>query len=586
MAKKIKKATPWFLMASILLVGLIVGLNSWIQNVKADTGAAGTLATVTNSAPEWTVNASESPDSTNASPTDVGSKVYFTAKASDPNGEQWYLAICKVSGAPTPAIAGPPTCFEGGGNNWIICGPYDDDHTIGAEECGYTTLVDDDESNVWYGYICDHHAGEAGSCNAVEQSTNDPFKVNHRPTITSVSTTADNQNPGGTFTITAVAEDTDTDGGEPDDTLTLYVCRTNAVSGVGCVTDQEVCHTIGDASPDVSCDYEDTAPTEDKAYTYFAFIWDNHGFAAADNSKTNTYTVANVAPVVSSVVLDDATNITLLNESSTTDIDVTGTVTDQNGCADIVLVSTKADIFTTDMVHGVCDEDTEDDNDDCYAEITCTRNDATCTGDGRDDDADADYTCTVSFQYHAQPTVTNTPWAAYIWTAFLNSADEALSDSDEAGTQVEMNDFVAFDVTASIAYGSLAVGEIAGGTALPQTTTVTATGNTALDLKLHAEKPMCTDYDTCVEDATHTPIAQSQQHYAASGDWTSGNALNFELPETAYQLDCKKSDTEDLTETEDVKWGLQVLDLTLSGSYTGSDTFTAVMGDNPEDTQW
>lgn len=582
MAKKIKKAIPWFLMTIILMVGLVVGLNILIKNVKADSATTG--ATVTNSDPEWTVNASESPDSTGASPTNVGDEVYFTAEASDPNGEQWYLAICKVSGAPTPATDGPPTCNGGAGNNWVVCGPYDDDHTIGATECGYTTLIGDAESKAWYGYICDKHAGEAGLCNAAEQSTNDPFKVNRRPTITSVSTTTDNQNPGGTFTITTVASDSDTD--TTPDTLTVYVCRTNATSGIGCEATQEVCSTIGDASPDVSCDYVDTAPTEDQAYTYYAFIWDNHDFAAADNSKTNNYTVNNVAPVVSSVVLDGATAITLANESSTTDKNVTGTVTDQNGCADIVLASTKADIFTTDMVHTACDINAEDDDDDCYAEIACAQDGGTCTGDGRDDDADADYTCIVSFQYHAEPTVANTPWADYIWTAFLNSADdEPLSDSDEVGTQVEMNDFVALDVTASIAYGSLDVGEIAGGTALPQTTTVTATGNTALDLKLHATKKMCTDYDTCVEDATHTPIAQSQQHYAASGDWTSGNALASSLPGVAYQLNCAKSDTDDLTETADVKWGLQVPDLTLSGSYTGSDTFTAVMGDNPS-TEW
>lgn len=198
-----------------------------------------------------------------------------------------------------------------------------------------------------------------------------------------------------------------------------------------------------------------------------------------------TFTVNNVAPVVSAVKLNDDGPMTLTNaygdSPNTTDIDVTGTVTDDNGCEDIVEVDTLADVFTTDIAHEACDENANDNNNYCYALVDCS-----LSGCGASPDLDVVATCKVSFLYHADPTVANTPKDTDLWTAFLKSKDETADATPvEAGTKVEMNDFVALSVTDTIAYGSLAVGDISDGTNLLQTATVTAKGNTGLDVKLY-----------------------------------------------------------------------------------------------------
>jgi hypothetical protein len=166
-----------------------------------------------------------------------------------------------------------------------------------------------------------------------------------------------------------------------------------------------------------------------------------------------TFTVNNVAPVVSAVKLNNDADMTLTNaygdSPNYTNINVTGTVTDNNGCGDIVEGDTLADAFTDDMAHTACDENGEDDENDCYALTSCT-----LSGCGGGSDLDVVATCAVGFYYHADPTVANTPKADYKWTAFLKSKDEALDATPvEAGTKVEMNDFVSLDVTSTIPYG-------------------------------------------------------------------------------------------------------------------------------------
>lgn len=586
MAKRIKKAIPWFLVASILLVSLIVGLNSWIQNVKAD-DAAGTSANVTNTAPSFDVVPTDEDEgnggpSTDDNPTNVGSDVKFRATGDDPNTEQYYLSVCKSAGI-TPQANAAGDC--GIDDSWCYSAVADD--KVEAF-CTYATQAADAPSQAWHAYACDHRA-TGSACSAVSQGTDDsgtPFYVNQRPTFDAISVTDDTPDPGDVITVNTTTNDLDA-----GDTVKLYVCKELGFDGTQC-TDAagEWCNdtTTGD---DPHCDITVPTPSEG-ADTYYGYIVDNHGFQATGGQQgvEKTFTVNNVAPVVSAVKLNDDVEMTLTqahgDTPNYTDLYVTGTVTDDNGCEDIVTVDTLADVFTDDMAHDLCDIDGEDDDNDCYALTGCALDGGSCTGGA---DLGSTYTCKVSFLYHADPTVANTPKAANLWTAFLKSKDETADATPVgAGTKVEMNDNVALDVTASIAYGSLAVGAIAGGTALPQTTTVTATGNTALDLKLHAEKKMCTDYPTCTpKDATHTPIAQSQQHYAASGTWTDGNPLASSLPGVAYQLNCKKTTgtAPENPATKDVKWGLQVPDLTLSGGYEGSDTFTAVMGDNPG-TQW
>ena len=593
MAKKIKKSLPWFLI--LILIGLVIGigLNLGKPEVQADT--AGTSVTVGNAAPTWTVNASEDPDSTSAAPTDVGDDVYFTAQASDPNGEEWYLAICKASGAPTPATDGPPTCNGGSGNNWVVCGPYSDDHVIGATECGYTTLVGDAESQPWYGYICDKHAGEAGLCNAVEQSTNDPFKVNRGASFTVVTDAADPVNPGATVTITTTADDPDSDGSA--DTLDLFVCKTAGATSAGC--------DGGDA--DTWCKDEATNPETDPtcnwvmnvtktdnvtsnqcegAYSYYPYIFDNHGFAATSvgnkQGVQDTNTVNNVAPEVTAVLLNGGVDFQLSTEESSDNITVTGTVKDDNGCVDVDDATTAdTSIYYYKLgtkVYADCDDGAEDDNNHCYALEDCVYDAGTCTGTA---DSDSTFTCTVAIQYHANPTdgadSTDSTWWDYTWRATLIGSDGDLSHTLES-SDIEMLSFMSYDLnTASIAYGGPLAPEA---TSADKTTTLEATGNVGLDVNLHsAETSMCTvDFPTC----TNETMAIGQQHYDFQDDaWDSMVALTTGA--TELELDCFKTTTTGNPATKDAHWKIKIPAAQASGSYTGENT---IAGKTGEATSW
>jgi len=152
----------------------------------------------------------------------------------------------------------------------------------------------------------------------------------------------------------------------------------------------------------------------------------------------------------------------------------------------------------------------------------------------------------------------------------LKSKDEALDATPvEAGTKVEMNDFVSLDVTATIVYGSLAVGEISNGTNLHQTTTVTPNGNTGLDVTLYG-------IDMPRTGGGGTIVVGAQKYAATAVTYGTATAL-LVTPGAEHELDCQKNTGTADPKTKDVYWGLQIPDETPTGGYTGTNTFTGKM---------
>ena len=270
--------------------------------------------------------------------------------------------------------------------------------------------------------------------------------------------------------------------------------------------------------------------------------------------------------MVNAVTVNGGSAITLA-EGQTTTVKLTATVTDNNACGDIASVSSY--LYRSAITYANCNGDEDDNNNNCYANVSCSVVGSGNTCDGSTD-ASADYECDVSVQYHADSTVADTQYPAQDWLDTLYAADEALNDNTEVAAGVEMNTTTALDVTASINYGNLNVGQ--SNDPLDKITVVTATGNVGLDEELKG-----TDMSG---DPTGT-ITVGYQKYALAGStaYASGTSLTTE-DVLQSSFDCDKTTDHTSPATKNTWWGLEIPTGTTFGTYSGSNTVTAAMDDS------
>lgn len=546
---------------SLIIFIVIVCLSLLLQKVVVLADSVNTSVTVGNSSPSFTVNPAESTVSDGTTPTNVGSNVTFQATASDSNNENYYLAICKTDSV-TPNNGSAPTC---GGGSWCISTST---ASSAQASCSYTALDGDAESNVWFAFVCDGNSTSA-ACSSSNQGTGSsgsPFKVNHAPVFDTIANDGP-KNPGENVTWTTSVTTDDPDSDTVADTVKLLICKTTGISNGDCdggVSDRWCQSSLVSNNP--SCSYSVPTPTVDQAYNAYAYVVDSHNFPAtgATQATNSSYTVNNVAPVVSTVTLNGGSNITL-TEGTTTSVAMTATITDNNSCSDLSTV--EASLYRSGIGYAACDTNPEDNNNNCYAVITCTVAGAGNTCDGTAD-ASASYECTVNVQYHADPTDVETLYPTETWKNTFKATDnDAATSNTEISTGVEINSLVGYDVTASIGYGSLDVGQ--SNDPLDKITTITATGNVGLDQELSGT------------NMTSGPnnIAVGQQKYAlaASTAYASGTALTSSAIEV--ELNCQKTTVTASNQTKDTWWGLEIPLGTLPGTYTGTNTIVAVKGE-------
>ncbi|MFH1543478.1 MAG: hypothetical protein ABIE03_03005, partial [Patescibacteria group bacterium] len=495
---KAKKQVLRLLFFAVCLLSFIAFIKSSINKVDESVEAADstTSVTVSNTAPAFDVAPAENPASISTAPTDVGSNVTFEATGNDSNGHQYYLAVCTTN-AVSAGDDAAPTCDVG---TWCISTATNDETQA---TCSYTALVGDAESNDWYAFVCDKVAG-GGLCSASSQGSGDsgsPFKVNHTPAFSAAS--GNSADPGGTISFTSTASDSDIDG--TADQVKIVVC-TNTTTAVvlgspsTCTGGSLYCESALGAS-DPTCNYGLASVIQDGPTTFRAFVFDSHDLDSTSNYISNTFTVNNVAPSVSGVGLNSGSDITLSSPGGNTNVSVTATVTDNNSCEDVAAVNVNTSIYhaLASGSYSSCDDNGEDDTDSCYALESCTLDGGSCTGST---DATETYTCTIAVAYHADPTegtgTSDSPWWDHEWYGTIYAEDDTgLSDDTEVGTPVEMDDYVALNVTSSISYGTMNAGQDSEDVANYPETTVTAYGNVGLDSSLSGVA-MCDDWPTCV----------------------------------------------------------------------------------------
>lgn len=525
----------------------VIGIVFVVAALSVRAESVATSVTVGNAVPSFTAGPAESVASTATTPTNVGSTVTFTATAEDGNNEDYYLAICKTD-AITPGSSSAPTCT---GGSWCITGAT----ASGAgTSCGHTAIDGDAEVNAWYAFVCD-----GTGCSASSQGSGDtgsPFEVNHAPDFSAISNDS-TKNPGETITWSATASDTDTSS--VADTVKLLVCKTAGITAGACTGDEWCSSSLGASDP--TCGYAIPTPTADTTYGAFAYVVDNHNFASdgvAQGSASN-YVVNNVAPVVSGVQLNADTNIGL-TENTPTSIDVTATVTDNNSCVSTELTSVTASVYRSGVAGGAgCSAN----NNNCYQTITCVEDVGSCTGAT---DASATYTCTVSIAHYADPTDASTIYSAENWLTTVTATDDDAAADSLAGTGVEVESLTAMEITESIAYGSLSVGQ--KNDPLDKTTTITNTGNVGLDQELSG---------TNMTSGGDSILVQYQKYaLAVSTAYASGTSLSG--TPTSSLINIPKTTTGTNT-TGNTWWGLEIPLGTVAGSYAGTNTVLAVKSD-------
>ena len=599
------KITVYTTLLGVAIFAVIFGLNIGERHIKeADAQSqATTTVTVLNTAPVWTATTTEVIESSATNPTNAGDTVSWTAIGTDSNAEDYWLLICSTNASPTPNSSAPPVCSSG--IQWARSGTT----TSGVAAVASTTTLDAwSESNAWYGWICDSNAGTPRCNSTYTQGTNatnsSPFEVNHRPAFTSFVDDSP-ANPGQAVIFSSVSSDSDASG--VADTVFLTVC---ASSGFNTTTNTCTGTTLATSTALVSANatatYTIVIPTQDQNYGAYGYVTDNHGFeATTTQGSDSTLTVNNVAPTVSSstISVNGGSDIILTTESGeTTGFTLSFTTSDNNSCdaagggAGDEVIDYALSLYRTPTGNSSTTCTTASgsyDPNDCYPSelatttwnLTCTPNTGTCSGSN---DSDMTWSCTFPLWYIADPTGSTT--AAYFqtdeWRAQVQGVDDdsATGTLTESATGVDVQPLLAFALnTLTIPYGALEPGQ--QNDPLVATTTLAATGNVGLDKDVEGES-MCTTYSQatpCAPSSTST-IPESEQRFATGTvSYAAATPLSSTTPQEV-EINVKKTVATSTQQTASAYWGIRVPGtITYAGSYTGQNTFTAIVG---EPAQW
>jgi len=593
-----------------------------IEQAKAQSTAT-TSVTVLNTPPQWTASATELIASATSTPTNSGSVITWVATGTDSNGEPYQLLICGGSNAtPTPGTSTTsPTCGAGA-FQWAVSPTT----TSGTQASAATTTTEsgrfaagNGERFDWYGWICDSIDTNA-RCNltftngtsSTPNPHSSPWHLNNRPTFT-LFVDDSPQVPGAVIKFTSTSSDPDTIGGQ--DKVKLIVCATTSFNGTTDSCDGTTLATSTFVTSNASATYSVVIPTQDATYEARGYIVDEHGHEASGGSQgtDSVMVISNLAPYITSskIVLNGGNDLILTQAGgTTTGFTLSFQVDDYNSCqnasagneiTDYIISVYRSGIGTTTPT-GCAGTTTalaasQYNPNNCYLSklptttwnISCTASTTAPGSCGGATDRFQSWDCTFPLWYVADPTASGTAsttfdtqdWRAAVSAVDDNGATTTIHTEGDFGQ--ELLAFLAFSLnTAQIPYGSVEPGNTSGGGVLHATTTIQATGNIGIDQRLSGDH-MCSTYTPstpCPNSATST-IADSNQHYGTSAlAYASGIALSSSTPGAEIELNVPKSTSTSTPATGVTYWGIQVPGtITLSGAYTGQNTFVAVAGE-------
>jgi hypothetical protein len=276
---------------------------------------------------------------------------------------------------------------------------------------------------------------------------------------------------------------------------------------------------------------------------------------AADgvNTAASTASVTNVASVASAATIVGGETLNM-TEAITTDITVTATVTDNNGCEDISTVAVT-------LYNTASGEAGTNDPEDSYTSTMAVVGEGgnTCTGSG---DLSADYTKTFAVEYYAIPGE---------WTALVTPAGVGATTDDDTSTIATLR---AINVLAegeenTIEFGALALGADTG--TGDDTTTVTNTGNIVTGVTVNSSS--ATTSMTCT--VSSVPVANEKFDLGTATAYASKTAIGAlgSAVDTGVSLAKATSGT---PVTDTIQWGFGLPENGVGGNCTGTVIFTGV----------
>ncbi len=597
------------------LAGLLVFLVAFIFDVgtkelsKVSAQTATTTLTVLNTPPAFTLNPYEVVGSSTSTPTNTDSAIQWAAIGTDANGADYFLLVCSTNASPTPNNSAPPECGVGA-VQWGISATT----TSGALATVSTTTSTTtsaggsgqfNEANNWFAWVCDADSVDPRCVVVPKQgdyaTSSSPFNVNNRPVLTNFYNNSP-ADPGASFTFYSTSTDPDTAGGE--DNIYLVVCQTNSNynASLNTCTTNFLSSTTPGVTANATAAYTLASVVRDDTYPAYAYLVDQHGHEAYGNGFNYDFEVNNVAPTVLSGDIDIygqggvGTDLTLtIPAGETPSSTIEFTIRDANSCLTAAstseIVNYNVAVFRSSYGTTTCTGLAGSYNPNyCYPKavgqsvwnLTCTAT-TTCASPLQDS---IDYSCKFPLWFVADPTDAgpNTPAAFAFdnWSVGISGIDDDALTGPMSTTSnpKELVSFSSIDILAAeIAYGGVEPGSNTG--TLSASSTAVNVGNTGLDQEVRGES-MCGTFTPsidCPNSATST-IPENQQKFASTS-LSYGSILALTLSSTTNQeveLDiAKTTGTSSASyQSGSTYWGIAVpISITLAGSYTGLNTFTA-----------
>lgn len=501
--------------------------------------------------------------SSTSTPTNVGTNVTFSTTGTDPNGDSYWLAICKTGGTITPGTSGgAPSCTAGA---WCISTSA---VTSGTQNsCTYQAQQSDVQTNNWEAYVCDDDT-TTSSCSAAATGDS-PFKVNHPPVIgtvtigpsygSSASVDPGNSSTGAVYFQVGV---TDPDNDAPQDTIDMFVCSAGTTSfnpATGACTGGTVYCSVTDVTTGTNAQCTDSnlapIPTSHGTKNVKIFLRDNSSTKLADNGTNNnhSYSVTDVAPTVSGFSYGSNPLIPLAGSSVNQTF--SATISDNNGYNDVTSASGAIYVSPATLTGaGICTTDSELN---CYDTASCELT----GGSGANVTVNCGQTGNeITTWFNIAPSSS--------WKAHVNAVTDLGTTSFATEGTFTVNTLNAIDIAeTNINYGTLTPGT----TSTQQTVTIQNAGNIVTDALI--------DGTDMISDGNSVP--RSQQHWSGTSGFTWGSN-DFALVSSA-SVGSAVNGCSDRTisvttnhssyTTSTIYWKLQTPAVQPAGSYSGTNTF-------------
>lgn len=274
------------------------------------------------------------------------------------------------------------------------------------------------------------------------------------------------------------------------------------------------------------------------------------------NNLTSQVVVGASIPAISAVSVNGGSAI-VLTANTTTNVSVNATITAANGCGEITGGTSTILLYRSGVTSSTCLGAASSSN--CYIATAFTAS-STCSVGTQNT------TTTFAVQYFAQATDASSSFSAQNWmaTVIFKTADNTTSTTDSAG--VELNTLTAINVTtSSINYGTITANTNTGST--NQSTVVANAGNSSSSLQLNAQSTLTSGANS---------IATSSQVYSTSTFTYPGTSTAITATAVTVAGFILTGPTSTTNVSSAIYWGLVVPNGTPTGTYSGSNVFSAL----------